>query len=171
MVDGCSDPLFRREMHNFMCIRAVFERPLEVRKGFPREGRDLRQFCCWFGPSFQSRAFLILTKMERVIELQIQSRDVAQSGSAPEWGSGGPGFKSPRPDHFLLKFKGVRSKGLPLLVCLCGITKGTPSFLDCNPLFTFLILTSRNAVRIFRNALWIGNAFSGISLASNVQSP
>ena len=27
------------------------------------------------------------------------SRDVAQSGSAPEWGSGGPEFKSPRPDH------------------------------------------------------------------------
>ena len=26
------------------------------------------------------------------------SRDVAQSGSAPEWGSGGRGFKSRRPD-------------------------------------------------------------------------
>ena len=30
-------------------------------------------------------------------------RDVAQSGSAPEWGSGGPEFKSPRPDHKSLK--------------------------------------------------------------------
>ncbi len=29
----------------------------------------------------------------------ITNRDVAQPGSAPEWGSGGPGFKSPRPDH------------------------------------------------------------------------
>ncbi len=28
------------------------------------------------------------------------SRDVAQSGSAPEWGSGGRRFKSSRPDHF-----------------------------------------------------------------------
>src|SRR2546427_13211999 len=26
-------------------------------------------------------------------------RDVAQSGSAPEWGSGGRGFKSRRPDY------------------------------------------------------------------------
>ncbi len=26
------------------------------------------------------------------------SRGVAQTGSAPEWGSGGPGFKSRRPD-------------------------------------------------------------------------
>ena len=26
-------------------------------------------------------------------------RDVAQSGSVPEWGSGGPGFESRRPDH------------------------------------------------------------------------
>jgi hypothetical protein len=30
-------------------------------------------------------------------------RDVAQSGSAPEWGSGGPGFKSPRPDHAIIE--------------------------------------------------------------------
>ena len=29
-------------------------------------------------------------------------RDVAQSGSAPEWGSGGRGFKSRRPDVFKL---------------------------------------------------------------------
>ena len=28
-------------------------------------------------------------------------RDVAQSGSAPEWGSGGREFESPRPDHWL----------------------------------------------------------------------
>ena len=35
------------------------------------------------------------------------SRDVAQSGSAPEWGSGGPEFKSPRPDHsFQVKREG-----------------------------------------------------------------
>src|SRR6476469_10258612 len=27
-------------------------------------------------------------------------RDVAQSGSVPEWGSGGPGFKSRLPDQF-----------------------------------------------------------------------
>jgi hypothetical protein len=31
----------------------------------------------------------------RVLELR---RDVAQPGSAPEWGSGGRGFKSRRPD-------------------------------------------------------------------------
>ena len=42
-----------------------------------------------------------LTKGNSVIESSIKVRDVAQSGSAPEWGSGGPGFKSPRPDQFL----------------------------------------------------------------------
>ena len=36
-------------------------------------------------------------------------RGVAQSGSAPEWGSGGPGFKSPRPD--LIKHGPVSSYG------------------------------------------------------------
>src|SRR5512146_85193 len=30
-------------------------------------------------------------------------RDVAQSGSAPEWGSGGRGFKSRRPDWLKIK--------------------------------------------------------------------
>src|SRR5687767_15094657 len=29
---------------------------------------------------------------------ELAIRDVAQPGSAPEWGSGGPGFKSRRPD-------------------------------------------------------------------------
>ena len=30
------------------------------------------------------------------------TRDVAQPGSAPDWGSGGRGFESRHPDHFLL---------------------------------------------------------------------
>ena len=30
-----------------------------------------------------------------------ESRDVAQPGSAPEWGSGGRRFKSAHPDHLL----------------------------------------------------------------------
>src|SRR5439155_12573983 len=30
-----------------------------------------------------------------------EDRDVAQPGSAPDWGSGGRRFKSCRPDHFL----------------------------------------------------------------------
>ena len=38
-------------------------------------------------------------KVKRYHNNFIKIRDVAQSGSAPEWGSGGPGFKSPRPDH------------------------------------------------------------------------
>ena len=33
-------------------------------------------------------------------------RDVAQSGSAPEWGSGGRGFKSRRPDSVSDSFLG-----------------------------------------------------------------
>ena len=38
-------------------------------------------------------------------------RDVAQSGSAPEWGSGGRGFKSRRPDWL---------KSKPHTELLCG---------------------------------------------------
>jgi hypothetical protein len=34
-------------------------------------------------------------------------RDVAQSGSAPEWGSGGRWFKSSRPDQFLKGLVGL----------------------------------------------------------------
>ena len=32
------------------------------------------------------------------------SRDVAQPGSAPEWGSGGRRFKSAHPDHFCTSY-------------------------------------------------------------------
>ena len=43
--------------------------------------------------------FYPLTMKSFVIICAITKRDVAQPGSAPEWGSGGPGFKSPRPDQ------------------------------------------------------------------------
>ena len=44
--------------------------------------------------------FFVLTKWSIGIELfSLKSRDVAQSGSAPEWGSGSRRFKSCRPDH------------------------------------------------------------------------
>jgi hypothetical protein len=32
------------------------------------------------------------------LPVRVSGRDVAQPGSAPEWGSGGRGFKSRRPD-------------------------------------------------------------------------
>ena len=35
---------------------------------------------------------------------------MAQSGSAPEWGSGGPGFKSPRPDHLIVNGEQINAK-------------------------------------------------------------
>ncbi len=38
-------------------------------------------------------------------------RDVAQSGSAPEWGSGGREFKSHRPDHVFKKIERVSQIG------------------------------------------------------------
>src|SRR5690242_14369655 len=45
---------------------------------------------------------------------RLASRDVAQSGSAPEWGSGGRGFKSRRPDSGLPAYRrGPRSKVRP----------------------------------------------------------
>ena len=36
----------------------------------------------------------------QMVEKEPMGRDVAQSGSAPEWGSGGRMFKSFHPDHF-----------------------------------------------------------------------
>src|SRR6056297_3128517 len=39
---------------------------------------------------------LTFSNQKTICHLQ---RDVAQSGSAPEWGSGGRAFKSPRPDY------------------------------------------------------------------------
>ena len=42
-------------------------------------------------------------------------RDVAQSGSVPEWGSGGPGFKSRRPDQFFpFRIKSLPHRMIPL---------------------------------------------------------
>jgi hypothetical protein len=40
------------------------------------------------------------------------NRDVAQSGSAPEWGSGGRWFKSSRPDQYLKGLVGLEQGGL-----------------------------------------------------------
>ena len=34
-----------------------------------------------------------------LVDIVCSCRDVAQTGSAPEWGSGGRRFKSSRPDH------------------------------------------------------------------------
>src|SRR5690606_20820344 len=41
-------------------------------------------------------------------------RDVAQPGSAPEWGSGGREFESRRPDQSLRPFERVSGWGLPV---------------------------------------------------------
>ena len=54
-------------------------------RGSPRRPRDPRE-----ASPLNSSAF---------------GRDVAQSGSVPEWGSGGPGFKSRRPDQFQISIK------------------------------------------------------------------
>ena len=43
-------------------------------------------------------AKLILTRLGISASRRLVFRDVAQLGSAPEWGSGGRGFKSRRPD-------------------------------------------------------------------------
>src|SRR3989454_9098223 len=43
-------------------------------------------------------AKLILTRLGISASTRLVFRDVAQLGSAPEWGSGGRGFKSRRPD-------------------------------------------------------------------------
>src|SRR5437867_1024435 len=43
----------------------------------------------------RAAGYLICPSSRRVVRGR---RDVAQSGSAPEWGSGGRGFKSRRPD-------------------------------------------------------------------------
>ena len=57
-----------------------------------------------------------------------QGRDVAQSGSAPEWGSGGRGFESRRPDHdnskppLRLALGGFGHFSAPVY----GHTRGTP---------------------------------------------
>jgi hypothetical protein len=60
---------------------------------------------------------------------------VAQSGSVPEWGSGGPGFKSPRPDHLsplgIIDLHGSRKQGPSIhsggLSASCGCILGLPS--------------------------------------------
>jgi hypothetical protein len=49
--------------------------------------------------------FFALTGKNIAVISNTKIRDVAQSGSAPEWGSGGREFKSRRPDH-LIKSKG-----------------------------------------------------------------
>ena len=41
--------------------------------------------------------------------IRLVLRDVAQSGSAPEWGSGGRGFKSRRPDFASRAERGGKS--------------------------------------------------------------
>src|SRR5436190_13768755 len=43
-------------------------------------------------------------------------RDVAQSGSAPEWGSGGRGFKSRRPDSNGDSARPLRDSGVRVVV-------------------------------------------------------
>ena len=39
--------------------------------------------------------------MQPVFTVKKKGRDVAESGSAPEWGSGGRRFKSSRPDQVI----------------------------------------------------------------------
>ena len=70
-----------------------------------------------------SRALAVLTKDTRrpdrckpvrwrlysALAREIGERDVAQSGSAPEWGSGGRGFKSRRPDSLRFAEQSVPS--------------------------------------------------------------
>ncbi len=46
-----------------------------------------------------------MTSRRSPAQMRPSGRDVAQSGSVPEWGSGGPGFESRRPDHFFLRNK------------------------------------------------------------------
>jgi hypothetical protein len=50
-----------------------------------------------------------LTGKDIAVKSRTKIRDVAQSGSAPEWGSGGREFKSRRPDHFLLQKEQLRN--------------------------------------------------------------
>ncbi len=63
--------------------------------------QSFKQF--WFvgGQCGNNRRISILTLDNKMVlyNMCITNRDVAQPGSAPEWGSGGPGFKSPRPDQ------------------------------------------------------------------------
>src|SRR5438874_9162111 len=64
-------------------------------------------------------------------------RDVAQPGSAPDWGSGGRRFESCHPDHFTVDhfmFIGAAA-GATVDVLLCGtlITPTLPSILIVVP--------------------------------------
>jgi hypothetical protein len=63
-----------------------------------------------------------------IIEKQLQSRGVAQPGSAPALGAGGRRFKSYRPDQFLKLIQRFLRNGMPAAVprfplfrtrCLC----------------------------------------------------
>jgi hypothetical protein len=50
-----------------------------------------------------------LTGKDIAVKSSTKIRDVAQSGSAPEWGSGGREFKSRRPDHFFSQKEQLRN--------------------------------------------------------------
>jgi hypothetical protein len=62
---------------------------------------------------FWSKRFFALTGKNIAVKSATKIRDVAQSGSAPEWGSGGREFKSRRPDQF---FDGKSSQESPVLL-------------------------------------------------------
>ena len=74
-------------------------------------------------------------------------RDVAQPGSAPEWGSGGPGFKSPRPDHFINKIEGLSIVLTPLFLLLpkkCTQVALFQKLTFCNYLILLMIIFASN---------------------------
>src|SRR5580704_9430829 len=77
--------------------------------------------------------------LELVSTIQCACRGVAQPGSAPALGAGGPRFKSGRPDHFSYRCSKARSFGTTAVVC--------PPVQCCPLLSQVLIEESRSTSR------------------------
>ena len=97
------------------------------RRRKPREARGRRSGEEWNPPAMDS-SFLArwcraggrrqpprFDRAMRTCSNAATGRDVAQSGSVPEWGSGGPGFKSRRPDQNSFIWKPASPQEQPVL--------------------------------------------------------
>src|SRR5699024_175173 len=74
-----------------------------------------------------------------------RSRDVAQFGSALDWGSRGRGFKSRRPDTEAAVQRGVHRPVDPFLLSRCRSSRAVHS-LSFSPAFLMIVRNSRRTL-------------------------
>src|SRR5262249_3375556 len=81
---------------------AVVERPLDrPREGGRQEATVVASFEqeATVVASFEQEATVVASFEQEAALASVTFRDVAQPGSAPDWGSGGRWFESSHPDH------------------------------------------------------------------------